>query len=116
MAGQNPVMDFFLNVGGFVMQQNMLQSIQLRAEGGVEPAWLEIVEIGLWLAALLTGLSAAVMYLVRKAWYWPLAVAVLSVLWIFVLTFVQPPIAVRFLLDAVLVAGLFLHQPKATLQ
>jgi hypothetical protein len=32
-AGGNAVMDFVLNVGGFVMHQNMLQSIKLRAEG-----------------------------------------------------------------------------------
>jgi hypothetical protein len=64
-----------------------------------------MVEIGLWSVALLVGLGAAVLYLVRRAWFWPLVLAALSVVVIFVLTFVQPPILVRLLLDAGLVAG-----------
>lgn len=105
-AEENPVMNFVMSVGGFVMQQNMMQSIKLRAEGQTEPAWLEPVEIGLWLIALFAGLTAAIMYLARKIWWQPLIVAVLSVVVIFVLTFVQPPILVRFLLDAGLIAGI----------
>jgi len=104
-AGENPVMDFVLNVGGFVMHQNMMQSIKLRAEGQTEPAWIETLEIGLWLAALVSGLAAGIQYLIRKEWRWALVVAVLSILIIFVLTFVQPPILMRFLLDAGLIAG-----------
>jgi hypothetical protein len=104
-ANANPVMDFMLNVGGFVMHQNMMQSIKLRAEGRTEPAWIETVEIGLWLAALLSGLAAGILYLIRKEWRWPLVVAALSIVIIFVLTFVQPPILVRFLLDAGLIGA-----------
>jgi len=105
-AGENPVMGFMLNVGGFVMHQNMMQGIKLRAEGLTEPAWIESVEIGLWLVALLSGLVAAFLYITRKAWRWPFFVAMLSVIVIFVLTFIQPPMLVRFLLDGVLIAGL----------
>lgn len=104
-ASENPVMDFMLNVGGFVMHQNMMQSIKLRAEGGTEPAWIESVEIAVWMAALLVGLYAAVLYLIRKDWRWPLSVAALSVVVIFVLTFIQPHLLVRFSLDAALVAA-----------
>jgi len=99
-------MEFVMNVGGFVMHQNMMQSIKLRAEGGTEPAWLESIEIALWLAALLSGSIAAGMYLVRKNWRQPLIVATLAVVIIFVLTFIQPSILVRTLLDAGLVIGL----------
>lgn len=105
-AAGNPVMDFMLNVGGFAMHQNMMQSIKLRAEGRTEPAWIESLEIGLWMAALLCGLAAATLYLTRKECRWPLLAAVLAVVVIFVLTFVQPPILVRFLLDAGLAAVL----------
>jgi len=105
-AGGNPIMEFVMNVGGFVMHQNMMQSIKLRAEGGTEPAWLESIEIALWLAALLSGLIAAGMYLVRKNWRQPLIVATLAVVIIFVLTFIQPSILVCTLLDAGLVIGL----------
>ena len=105
-AGDNPVMGFLLNVGGFVMQQNMLQGIKLRAEGQTEPAWIETLEIGLWLTALLSGLAAAILYLFRKNWQRPLLVAVLAMAVIFILTFVQPPIPVRFLFVGGLIAGL----------
>jgi hypothetical protein len=104
-AAGNPVMDFMLNAGGFVMQQNMMQSIKLRAEGGTEPAWIESVEITLWMVALLAGLTAAILYLIRKDWRWPLSVAVLSIVVIFVLTFIQPHLLIRFVLDAGLIAG-----------
>ncbi len=100
--GDNPVMNFVLSAGGFVMQQNMLQGIQLRAAGGAEPAWTEALEIVLWLAALVCGLAAGWLYLGRRAWRGPLAVACLAVIVLFVLTFVQPPLLLRFGLDAAL--------------
>jgi hypothetical protein len=101
----NPVMGFMLNAGGFVMQQNMIPGIKLRAEGGSEPAWLELVEIVLWLTALLCGLVAALLYLFQRAWLRPLVVAMVAVVVLFLLTFVQPPLWVRFVLDLALVAG-----------
>lgn len=101
----NPVMGFMMNVGGFVMQQNMLQSIKLRAEGGSEPGWLEVVEMALWFMALLCGLVAALLYLFQRAWLRPLVVATVAVVVLFLLTFVQPPLWVRFVLDLALVAG-----------
>lgn len=101
----NPVMGFLMNVGGFVMQQNMLQGIKLRAEGGSEPVWLELVEIVLWFTALLCGLLAALLYLFQRAWLRPLVVATMAVVILFLLTFVQPSLWVRFVLDLALVAG-----------
>lgn len=105
-AAANPVMDFMLNAGGFVMHQNMMQSIKLRAEGQTEPSWIESVEIGLWLAALFVGLGAGILYLIRRDWRRPLLVAILAVVVIFVLTFLQPSILVRVLLDTGLVIAL----------
>lgn len=113
-SGGNPVMNFMLNVGGFVMQQNMMQGIKLRAEGGSEPAWIESVEIFLWLAAFVTAIDAAILYLVRKGWRGPLVVAVSGVVGIFILTFVQPPLVIRFLLDGALIAALVLIGRKKT--
>ena len=101
----NPVMGFMMNVGGFVMQQNMLQGIKLRAEGGSEPAWLELVEMALWFTALLCGLVAALLYFFQHTWLRPLVVAMVAVVVLFLLTFVQPPLWVRFVLDLALAAG-----------
>src|SRR6266545_4771245 len=84
---------------------SMLQGIKLRAEGGVEPWWMERAEISLWLTAVLCGLIAAVLFVFRPAWRRPLAVASAAVVALFILTFVQPPIAVRVVLDAALIGA-----------
>jgi hypothetical protein len=104
-AAANPVASFMMDIGGFVMQQRMLQGIKLRAEGGTEPWWMEQAEICLWLAALLCGLIAAGLFIFRPAWLRPLAVAIAAVVALFILTFVQPPIALRAVLDAALLGA-----------
>lgn len=101
----NPVMTFVMDIGGFVMEQRMLQGIKLRAEGGQEPAWMETAEIVAWFTALLAGLAATLGYLLRPNWRKPLAAAVAAVVALFVLTFVQPALWVRVVVDAVLLAG-----------
>jgi hypothetical protein len=119
-AAANPVASFMMDIGGFVMQQRMLQGIRLRAEGGVEPWWMEQAEIGLWFAALLCGVAAAGLFILRPAWPRPLLVAIAAVGVLFILTFVQPHIAVRVALDAALIGAIWwagrtgkLSQPAA---
>jgi hypothetical protein len=104
-APPNLVAGSVMDLGGFVMQQRMMQGIKLRAEGGHEPAWMEGAEIGLWLTALLSGLIAAWLFVVQPAWPRPLAVGVASVVVLLILTFVQPPTGVRAVLDAALIGG-----------
>jgi hypothetical protein len=58
----NPLLTGMMNVGGFVMQQRMIHGLKLRAEGGVEPAYIETVEIALWLTTLLIGLVGAALF------------------------------------------------------
>jgi len=101
----NPVMGFMMDIGGFVMEQNMLQGIKLRAEGGFEPGWTEPVEIGLWLMALLVGVMAAVQFVLRPAWLVPLVVAVGAVVALCILTFVQPALWLRLIIDLALLLG-----------
>jgi hypothetical protein len=103
----NPLATFFVNVGGFVMEQNMMQGIKLRAEGHSEPPWIEAVEIVIWLATLLVGLTAAVLFITRKEWIAPLVVGIASVLLLIVLTFVQPAIWLRIILASGLLAALW---------
>jgi hypothetical protein len=96
-----------MDLGGFVMEQRMLHGIKLRAEGWREPAWNEAAEIGFWLIALLSGLMAAWLFVVRTTWQPPLGLAIVAVVVLFGLTFVQPPLWVRLLLDAALVMGVW---------
>jgi hypothetical protein len=102
--GSNPLVASMIS-GGFVMEQNMMQGIVQRAEGRGEFAYIEPVEILLWLAALFAGLWASRSFLTRPAWQLPLAVGLLTVAWLIVLTFVQPAIGLRLLGDLVLLAG-----------
>ncbi|MCB0091771.1 MAG: hypothetical protein KDE54_27965 [Caldilineaceae bacterium] len=102
----NPVTGFMMDVGGFVMEQNMLQGIQARAEGGFEPSWTEPVEIALWTMALLIGLVGAFLFVARSPWMAPLALAVVAVMALFGLTFVQPALWLRTLIDVALLLGM----------
>jgi hypothetical protein len=104
----NPIMNFFIGNGAFIMEQRMMNGVKAHAEGWIEPPYQEAVEIALWLIALLVGLVSAVLFVARRAWVAPLALAVASVGVILVLTFSQPPIAMRVLLDLVLVTGLLM--------
>lgn len=101
----DPVLQFMMDIGGFVMEQNMLQGIKLRAEGGSEPSWIEPVEITLWLLALLAGLIGAFLFILRPAWPMPFTVAVIALLALFLLTFVQPALWLRLVMDEVLLIG-----------
>jgi hypothetical protein len=108
----NPVLTFVMSIGGFLMQQNMMQGIRTRAEGGFEPSYIEPVEITIWLVALACGLIAAGFYLFQQQWQRPLVVAIAAVIALFILTFVQPAMWIRVLLDLLLVAGLWwAYQP-----
>jgi hypothetical protein len=98
-----------IDVSGFVMERRMLQGIKDRSEGRVDPPFSELIEIVLWLAALCIGLLAGMLTL-RKGNNWPLALSagIDSIIVLMVLTFVQPPLWIRALLDIVLLGALWL--------
>ena len=96
---------FLVDIGGFMMEQNMMQGIVQRAEGRGELAFTEPLEIILWLTALGAGLAAAWFFLTRPAWQAPLAVALTVIAGLLVLTFVQPPLWTRGLIDLALLGG-----------
>jgi hypothetical protein len=114
----NPIMTFFMTVGGFVMNQKMLDGIRLRAEGGREGALFEKTEVTLWLVSLAVGFSAAGLYLYGHQWRRSLLVAVGAVLLFVILLVVQPPMLIRLLLTTGLLAGLWwaYRQPRASAQ
>ena len=115
-GGDNPIMAFFIGNGAFIMEQRMMNGIKARAEGWTEPPYQEPVEMVLWFVALLVGVASAVLFVARRPWVAPLTLAVASVLVVLFLTFSQPPVAVRVLLDLGLVAGFVLAlraQPHA---
>jgi hypothetical protein len=107
-AAGNPVIGFMMDAGGFVMEQKMMQGIKLRAEGGSEPAYSEAVEIFLWLFTLSCGLVAGWFFLTRKRWTFPLSAGIDALIFLFIITFVQPAIWLRLVLDLFLVGSLLM--------
>jgi hypothetical protein len=106
MAGvDNPIMSFFIGNGAFIMEQRMMNGIKAHAEGWVEPAYQEAIEIILWVVALLMGVVGAVLFITRRAWVAPLTLAIAAVGVVLFFTFTQPPVLVRVLLDLALVTG-----------
>lgn len=91
-----------LNLGGFVMEQAMLQGLKARAEGATPLPFYEPLEIVLWLIPLGAGMVAAVYFVTSRNWLLPGITGVLSVIALFVFTFIQPSVAFRILADLTL--------------
>ncbi len=113
--GSNAVVEFFMKGGAFIMEEGMIKGIRLRAEGGMEPAWVEPMGIVVWVLALLIELVAGVLFIVRKPWQASLGVGVAAILALLTFTYLQPVIWVRLLIDLTLMAGLYLAVSGKTL-
>jgi hypothetical protein len=105
---ETPVVTFVMGVGAFVMEQNMMQGTKIRAEGGTELSFTEPLEIALWVAALAAGIAAAWLFAFRGGGILPLGLGVGSVVWLVVLTMVQPALGLRALVDLALIGGVVL--------
>lgn len=91
---------------GYMMERGMLLGIQARAEGSVPPAYEEPLGIILWLTVLVAGVVAAVRFVRRPDSYAYLATGLVSVILLFIYTFIQPAIWLRAALDGILVVSL----------
>lgn len=89
-----------------VMEEKALHTVKDRAEGIVEPGWVTLYEIIVWLAALVMGVVAGVMFVRREDGKIFLAIGVVSVIVLLVLTFLFPPLWLRGILNLGLLAGL----------
>ena len=103
----NPVMTTVTDLGAFVMGQRMIKGIKLRAEGRTEPALIEVVEILLWVAALIVGVGAAVLFVMRPSWQAPLLLGLAALFTLIWFTVWLPPIWLRLVFDIALFALLW---------
>jgi hypothetical protein len=104
-AARSPFITVVFSAGGFIMEQNMIQGIAQRAEGAGEPANVETFEIILWLAALGAGLWCAYSFVFGRGELKALGLGLLVVAALFVLTYVQPDLWIRAIMDVALWAG-----------
>jgi hypothetical protein len=96
---------FVLNLGGFLMERNMMEGVRDRAQGFFEPLWTEYAEIAVWLVTLVCGILYAIKFVNRKEWIVPFALAVSSVLILIWFTFGQPVVWLRVVIDLGLLGG-----------
>ncbi len=101
-----PAITFAIEMPDAVMMQKALNTIKHRAEGLPESVFTTSYEIIVWLAALVMGLIAGVLFITRNDWRLPLAIGVASILVLLVLTFLFPPLWLRGVLDLGLLPGL----------
>jgi hypothetical protein len=113
-GASNPVLTQVINMGGWVMERNMMDGIRDRAEGYIEPAWFEPVEIGIWLVTLLLGIAGAVFFVSRRRWQIPLLVGAGSILALVLDTFVQPGLLIRLAMILLLAADLYVYLRPAS--
>ena len=97
---------FAIAIPDSVMMLKALNTVKHRAEGLPESVFTTPYEIIVWLAALVIGLIASVLFINRKDWRKPLAIGVASVIVLLVLTFLFPPLWLRGVLDLGLLTGL----------
>jgi hypothetical protein len=96
---------FALEIPDVVMEQKALHTIKDRAEGHPDSAFVTPLEIIAWFAALSVCLVAFVSFVRRGGWNF-LELGAISAAVLLMLTFLFPPLWLRFLLDLGLLAGL----------
>jgi len=102
VAGSEPIR-FIMNVGGFIMEKGFIYGLRDRLNGVQEPAWIEIVEIAIWLIALICGIIAAICFINRKDYRLPIVLGLVSIFVLVYFTFGQPAVWIRAVMDLALV-------------
>lgn len=95
-----------IEIPDVVMELKALDTVKQRAEGQSTSPLTTVYEVAAWLAALVIGAAAGVLF-VRRADGWPfLAVGLASVIVLLLLTFLFPPLWLRGVFDLGLLVGL----------
>jgi hypothetical protein len=100
-----PAAVFVLEIPDVVMEQKALHTVKNRVEGIQESAFVTPLEILVWVAALVIGSIAGLLFVNRGDWKL-LLLGITSVLVLLVLTFLFPPLWLRVILDLGLLGGL----------
>ncbi len=90
---------------GFVMERGMMLGIRARAEGMASSPLEEPLGAVLWLLVFAMGVMSAVRFVRVPDGYHSLGVGLEAIVVLFVLTYLQPPMALRFVLVLAVAAG-----------
>lgn len=91
---------------GYVMERGMLLGIKARAESSLPSPLEEPLGAIIWLLVAAGGIAAAVRFVRVADGYPTLGVGLAAIVILFILTFIQPPLWVRFGLLLLLTAGI----------
>lgn len=108
-----------IEIPDVVMELKALDTVKNRAEGIPYSPAVTVAEIAAWLAALVCGIFAAILFVTRPGWKKSLAAGIAVVCVLMVLTFLYLPLWFRGVLDIILVMALIWawrsEQPEKTL-
>ncbi|GAP09624.1 hypothetical protein BECAL_00774 [Bellilinea caldifistulae] len=90
---------------GYVMERGMMLGIRERAEGRIPSPLTESVGALIWLLVFLGGVIAAVNFIRLPRGYHALGVGIEVIIVLFILTFIQPPFWLRWVLLMLVTAG-----------
>jgi hypothetical protein len=85
------------------MEKGFIYGLRDRLDGIQEPAWIEYVEIAIWLIALACGIIASVCFINRKDYRLPIVLGLVSIFVLVYFTFGQPAVWIRAVMDFALV-------------
>jgi hypothetical protein len=101
-----------IEIPDVVMELKMLDTVRQRAEGVVASPLVTVYEIAVWLLVFAACVTAFVQYVRRAEWQRPLLVAIAAALVLLALTFLYPPLWLRGVLAAGVVAGVAVSWPR----
>lgn len=101
-----PAAAILLEIPDVVMELKSLDTVRRLAENHRLSVWMTAFEIGIWLAVFVASLSAGLLFTKLQDWKNPLVVCVTGLVILLVITFLFPPLWLRGLLFAGLLAGL----------
>lgn len=93
-----------IEVPDIVMGQKMLKTLKDKAEGRSSSPWVSVFEIGAWLTAFGLFWASLVLFIRRKKWQYPLVLIAASTAVLTAITFLFPPLWLRYLADVILLA------------
>ncbi len=110
IESQDPVIRLLygsvVDSGQFILERKMMVGIKERAEGKIQSQTDDIFQVLLWMAAFFGLVIAIILVLVQKKWKLPLIIALATVLILWYLCFLQPPILQGILLDLAILMAL----------
>ncbi|MEW6180616.1 MAG: hypothetical protein AB1522_11880 [Chloroflexota bacterium] len=93
---------------GYVMERSMMLGIRERAEGHISSPLAEPVGALIWLLVFASGVIAAIHFIRIPLGYHALGVGAEAILILFILTFIQPPFWLRWILLLLVVSGVII--------